>query len=470
MRRYLNMNMKYDFLKVGCIAIMYLGLFCSSCNSDSFEIGGYLVNPRMTFGMVDTVTIRVSTLVAADSVVTNGGYDTNGTGFSGFYNDPQLGAIGGQTFIEFSRTTVGETERYARFDSVTLVLRPNGNYYGDTTKFAAFKISRIKNPIEKNEDGRLYSTSKVPVEPHFVDTAFKVKVADIKNNEFEIKLPKSFGEWLFQGILINDDPFNSANFLKTFPGLSVEAGTGSACVHGLNIQDTACMIRIYYHISTTERMNKIMDFKANPYNSFYHLSYAKKDYLQMGSKDDAVPSSLTNNMGYVTAGHAPMYALLEFPHLNELLWLGQMVKIQQATLYVRPIRHSFDTVPLPPRLNIFYYDPTSGRQLSEAIRPPSAGGGANAGSQNGNLPENYQYIKSPALPQYTFDVTDFIANQLGQVGFRKWALCLVIPSDTREKTIQRLVFGDQNYRYKNNEIMSRDNHIKLEITYVAYND
>jgi len=443
-----------------------LGVVLNSCNDDGFKGFGYLVNPRTTVGMIDTITIRVSNMIASDSVPTLG----KGTGLTGTYYDPQIGFMETKTYIEFSRTSDTESDRYARFDSVTLVLRPNGNYYGDTTQYAAFKVSRILEPIEKRDDGYLYSTSTVPVDNFSIlaDTSFRIKVKDIKNNALEVKLSDSFGEWLFQGIVRGDDEFKGSDFLKTFPGLSVSAGTGSACIHGLNIVDTACMVRIYYHLYTTDKQEKKIEFKANSYNSFYHLTVDRKESLRYTAKDDPVSSNLTDDKGVIMAG-LPMFVRLEFPHLNELPWLGQMVRIQKATLYVRPVQRSFDTIPLPPKLNLYYFNPRENRREGTGIKPPSMGNNPNAGPQDGNLPENYQNLQSPNFPQYSFDVTDFIANQIGKSGYEKWALSLLIPDGLRETSLQRLVFGNQNFWYKN-EMQSRDNRIKLEVVYVVYND
>ncbi len=446
--------------KIACTGLLFFGLLFSSCKNEEFNIGGYLVDPHTRIGMIDTVTIRVSNMIAADSVVTS----NKALGFSGIYTDPQIGTVQTQTYVEFSRTTDSESDRYAKFDSVTLVLRPNGNYYGDTVKYASFKISKLINKIEKRDDGYLYSTSRVPVGNQLADTALRVKVREQKN--FEITLPKSFGEWLFQGILRSEDAFNTDNYLKTFPGLSISAGTGSDCVHGLTLTDSTCMIRIYYHVSTTYKEEKTMNFKVNQSNSLYNLDNDRAKLPPYNTKSDPVPSSQTGHKGIVMAG-TPLYTRLEFPHLNELLSLGQIVKIQKATLYVRPVYHSYDTVPLPPKLNMYYFDPTSNTPLSSAIRPP--GSNTNSGAQTGNLPVNYQYIQRPDFPQYTFDITDFMSSQLGKVGYDKWALSLLISDDSRETTLQRLVFGDQKYWY-GNDSQSQDNRIKVEVTYVIYND
>ena len=363
--------------KIACTGMLFLGLWFGSCNNDDFSVGKYLLIPHTTAGMIDTVTIRVTNLVAADSVVTSG----KEIGFSGTYNDPQIGTFHAQTYIEFARTTDSEPDRYAKFDSVTLVLRSNGYYYGDTLAHAAFRVFGLVKPIEKRDDGYLYSTSTVPVGVQYVDTAFKVRVKDNlqykkiswdstddekkederlkKMCEIEIKLPRSFGERLFQGILRDDDAFKTENFLKTFPGLSIAAGMESACVHGLNLNgDSACMIRIYYHVSTAYKEGKTMNFKANPNSTFYRLWGEKEKLPVYNMKSNPVPSAQTGNRGIIMSGSSPMYARLEFPHLNDLLWLGhsKIVKIQKATLYVRHpsfIRHSAVT----PQFEHFLFRP-----------------------------------------------------------------------------------------------------------------
>ena len=459
MRR--NFKLMNCIWKIACTGMLFLGIFFGSCKNNSFDVGDYFIgDPFSMQGMIDTVTIKVSNLVVSDSVVTSG----KGTGFTGTYYDSHIGTIRTQTYIEFARTSDGESDRDARFDSVMLVLRPTGDYFGDTVRRAAFKVSKLLKPIHKRDDGNLYSTSTMPVGDQLIDTVQRIKVKDIKNNEFEVRLPNSFGRWLFQGILRDADDFKTEKFLKTFPGFSVDAGTGSNCVYGLNLQDSACMIRIYYHISSTYKEEKTMVFKTNVNNSFYHLTNDKAKLPPFNSKSEALSSRLTDNKGIIMSG-TPMYTRLEFPHLNELLGLGQIVKIKKATLLVRPIQRSYDTIPLPPKLNIYYFDPVSDTPLSSAIKPPSSSD-RDTGPQDGNLPKDYQNMQSPNFPQYSFDVTDFISSQLGKYGYNKWALSLIIPVESHETTLQRLVFGNQDYWVKN-ELKSRENRIVLEVIYVA---
>ena len=177
--------------KIACAGMIFFGMLFSSCNNGNFDVGDYLIGGPLTdIGMIDTVTIKVSTLVVSDSV----GTLNKGIGFTGTYCDPHTGTIRTQSYIEFSRTTDSESDRYARFDSVMLVLRPNGEYFGDTVKRAAFKVYRLEKPIERRDDNNLYSTSTMPVSGQLTDTTIRIKVKDIQNNEFEVRLPNSFGK------------------------------------------------------------------------------------------------------------------------------------------------------------------------------------------------------------------------------------------------------------------------------------
>ncbi len=450
--------------KIACTGLLFFGLLFSSCKNENFEIGGYLTDPRTSVVMIDTLTVVVSNLVSADSVVTSG----RSVGFAGSYYDPEIGRVQAESFVEFSRSSESESDKYAIFDSVMLVLRSDANYYGDTVVHSALKISKLAKPIYLQDDGYMYSTSSVPVGDLLVDTTFRLRVKN--KQEAEIKLPKSFGQWLFKGIVFNDDAFNSDNYLRTFPGLSIASGTGSNCVNGYMLQDSACMIRIYYHITTTEKTDKKMEFKANASKSFYSMNNDKSQLPKYNSKSDPVPSSQTGHKGIIMSG-TPMYARLEFPYLNNLLALFEIVNIKDAWLYVSPIRRTYDTIPLPPELNIYYFDPTSNTPLSSAIRPP--GSSTNTGAQNGSLPADYQYLQSPDFPQYKFNVTDFISSQLGKSGYNKWAISLLIPEGNQNgsplnNSLQRLVFGDQKYEYIGNA-PSADNQIELQVTYVVYN-
>ena len=204
-----------------------------------------------------------------------------------------------------------------------------------------------------------------------------------------------------------------------------------------------------------------MEFKPNPRRTFYRFDPEKlPDLEDLNSKTNPKPTSKTRNMGILMSG-TPMYTRIEFPHLNNLLYMGEIVMIKEATLFIRPVFNSYDTVPLPPVLNLFYYNPLNYYDKGSALSERSAHGQQ---PLTGNLPANYHLQR---YPHYSFNITDFISMQLGQWGSDIRDLVVAIPDEAT--TIQRLIFGDQHFSYPGN-VPDIENQVQLKIVYVIYND
>ena len=443
--------------------LLLSGLLFVSCNDEGFDIGKNLVDTRMRIFMTDTLTVKLSNL-AIDSVLTsNNGHNKN-IAFAGHYNDPEIGKLYAQSYIEFSRTVNSESNRYAYLDSVTLVFHPNGNYYGDTVKSASFKISLLEKEIEMGDNGYRYSTSSVPVGDLLTDATFRMRPTK-KDEEIEIRLPNDFGDMLFKGIRDNELYLDNDHFLETFPGLSISAGPNSSCIYGFGVNDTSCLIRIYYSVSTTTKEQRQMEFKSNAYKLFYGLTAERlPDLADIPSpKNDPKPSHETRNMGILMSG-TPIYTRIEFPYLNNFLHLAEIVSIMEATLFIRPVYRSYDTIPLPLRLNLFYHDPANNERKGTALTAGSSSGAAQ--TLTGNLPANYRYHQYPC---YTFNITDYISSQYDQWGYNKRDLNIAIPDDEEATTIQRLIFGNQQYKYPGN-IPEIESQVQLKIVYITHNN
>jgi hypothetical protein len=449
-------------MKLAGIGSFFVLFLLGSCSDKVSTMGDYLVSPNTRTVKIDTFSVNLSVL-AKDSVVSSG----KGVIYAGAYNDPLIGKSTARSFVEFNKTTGSESDEYPRFDSVTLVLHPTGSYYGDTLVLPSFKISELVKPIELDDDGVRYSTSSVPVGNVLANKEIKIKVG--AHQEVGIRLPDEFGKKLFSGIIDDKIEYNTDNYLKTFPGLAIEQSNATeACIYGFSANDTACVVRIHYHVTGgTDVIYKTMDFKANTskqFNQFQEILNVGSN-LPTTSKDDPVSTGKTNNMGFVMTGGIPLYTRLDFPSINELLIYGEIVLIEKARLIVRPVRHSYDVVPLPPQLYLYEHNPTNdwmGNALSVQVS-------SSVSYLNGNLAGKNQAVHEEYY--YDYDLTTFISSQLGAIGYDKIALRIDItsPVSTAADLFQRVVFGDQNFFYKS-EAQSKDNQIMLEITYSIYNE
>ena len=460
--------------RIVCVGLFFSGLLFNSCKSDDFRIGRNLVDPHVRIIRTDTITVRLSNF-AIDSMVTSGNRE-GWHGFAGYYDDPAIGKLSAQSYIEINRTQNSESNKYAYFDSVMLVFRPNGNYYGDSTQNASFKISRLKSCLKDEfemRDEKMYSTSFVPVGAPLTKTAevsFRMR-PNRKAEEIEIRLLDSFGDSLFRGIRDNLDYMRPdinpktqvSYYLETFPGISISTGSNSSCVYGFGVNDTSCLIRVYYSVSATIKEQKKMEFKPNPHRTFFCYESEKlPDLADIDSKKEPKPTSGTRNMGVLMSG-TPMYTRIQFPYLNNIFHMAEIVMIREATLFIKPVYNSYDTVPLPPKLNLYYYNPLNYYVKGSALSERS---GYGQQTLTGNLPANYRIQR---YPHYSFNITDFISDQLGKFGNNSIDLFVAIPNDSENSTIQRLLFGDQKFIHPGN-IPDFENQVQLRIDYITYND
>ncbi|MDR2040122.1 MAG: DUF4270 domain-containing protein [Bacteroidales bacterium] len=433
-------------------------LLCSCTNND-FDIGSTLFTPSTRTIKTDTFSLKLSVL-AKDSIITS----SQNVAYVGRYNDPYIGVSTASSFIEFSKFNPSgqypKPGEYDRFDSVTLVLTPTGNYYGDTIPHPSIKISELISKIEYDDENKaLYSTSSVPVGNMLVDKVYKINVANKK--EVEIRLPDAFGEKLFLGIRDDAIEMDPENYLETFPGLALEPGNNpGTSIYNYLVTDTACMVRIYYRRTGNNELEAdTMNFTANTSKHFYNYRTSLKNNLPDNSKDDPIPTSQTGNMGFVSS--APLlYTRIEFPSLNNLLPLGEIIVIESAKLIIRPVYNTYDTVPLPPQLFLYLHDPLNDSRNTTALQ--DAGGS----TMNGNLSGKNKFDRENYY--YDFDLSSFIYDQVGKDGYYKYALSLDVP-DVASSKFQRFIFGDQHFFYKNDG-QSKENQISLEITYSIYNE
>lgn len=120
-------------LAFSVIGLLIAALFVS-CYKKDIQFGNNLAESHTRLITVDTVTPVMSTWVL-DSFATSG---TNNL-FVGIYKDAYLGNTTASTYLQFSSPALSEDAatlipNHAVYDSLVMVMRPTGYYYGDTTK------------------------------------------------------------------------------------------------------------------------------------------------------------------------------------------------------------------------------------------------------------------------------------------------------------------------------------------------
>ena len=176
----------------------------------------------------------------------------------------------------------------------------------------------------------------------------------------------------------------------------------------------------------------------------------KAELLEAGypEKNVEIASSDLENRGFLFGGLG-WYATLSFPHLNNIMQLGERVVVESAYLKIHPEPGTWsESNELPDSLYLYIVDRNNvvtdavTDYLGEEVQR------ATFEEDNSIVGNNYYY----------FDVTEFMQEELGAFGQYKHSLRLVFDDETYTQTFRNLTICDQASRYP----------ISLQLTFQVY--
>lgn len=140
--------------------ILFLFAGLSACVDENADLGRTLVSSSFYNVYVDTCTVDIST-VLEDSIVTRGDSICQ----IGHYRDGTWGEVTAAYYAEYSTASFTPNENYSyTLDSLVLVMRHSGHYWGDTLTTPLIHIYRLAAPIELLDDEDLYNHTTLPTE------------------------------------------------------------------------------------------------------------------------------------------------------------------------------------------------------------------------------------------------------------------------------------------------------------------
>lgn len=439
-------------------------LLLTGCTSDGFFLGGKYLDSNIRTAIIDTCSMSIYTY-KQDSVKTK----AKDIGLIGKYVDLNniWGNIEAKTYLTYQCPSSLDLKYDVKFDSIVLVMKLNGIFIGDTLKNQTINVHKLKREVDA--DTTFYNTASIPYFPETLgtrtfrprpNTTYKQHVYPFYEyvNRFTVRLDDSFGAELLNKITEKSDELeNGDSFRKYFPGLAVTAGDDNTAIFGFNVQsyysatsgsspaDSLFSMRIYFHHTTYKKIEESVTINVGTNRYFYSLEYNRDGSVFDGLKGDPrdkkdtveyLPTSATGNIGMIQA-LTSTYVKIEFPYLNNLLQLGDFCSIVNATLLLYPVEGSFsETNPLPQSLVMYVYN-----KYDAPVGAVTTNSGQSL--QTGSLKEDEMYKDKT---YYTYDVTDFLNNQLGAVGINKEVLKLTLPDDSINKSLNTLSFGDKNFQ------------------------
>jgi len=427
-----------------------------SCGTDTdageFVVGSDYLALNNKVILVDTLTVEMST-INLDSLITS----SQNRILIGNYDDPLFGKVKSDSYFQLSTTTYAlnnsgsdtEAVKYV-FDSISMILKYDNYYFGDTTKVQTFDIHRLIQKVKPNtEDNNFYNNSKLNYSPESLGT-ISFKPRPIEKDSINIKMSSAFGAELFQK-LKKREVTDFDTFTEYLKGLVlVPSSSNSSSVIGFSA--TTSKVRLYYskYQADTEETPYIVDFSIlDKTKQFNAISSDKTGTLlqNLSVPSSKLSSSLTEQQGFIQSGTG-VSCRIDFPNIKQFKHISDNGAIVAAELILKPVNNTYSSkYPLADSLSVYVADNLnriSGTLLNSESK--SVYGILNKKTDEFN--ENIAY---------TIPIGGFLQKEMLKQSDSRSSLILTLPA--LSKAVNRVVLGDQKHL---------NNKIQLKIYYISY--
>lgn len=427
-----------------------------SCGTDTdageFVVGSDYLALSNKVVMIDTVTVEMST-INFDSLVTS----SQSRILIGNYDDPIFGKVKSNSYFQLSGSSYAlnnsgsDTEAVNFvFDSISMILKYDNYYYGDTTQVQKFDIHRLTQKVKPNtDDDSFYNNSTLTYSDESLGT-ISYKPRPTEKDSINIRMNDALGAALFQKIKSREIT-NFDSFTEYLKGLVLVPSTSnSSSVIGFSTSTSK--VRLYYskYQADTEDESYYLDFTVlNTDKQFNSISLDKTGTLiqNLPISSSKLSSTATNKQGFIQSGTG-VACRIDFPNIKKLKYISDNGAIVDAKLILKPINNSYsDKYPLADSLKVYVGDNLN--RISGSLQ--SSSGAAVFGILNKKSDEFNENVG------YTIPLGNFLQKEMLRSADSRSSLILTLPGIS--KSVNRLVLGDQKHQ---------DNKIQLKIYYLSY--
>ncbi|MBA4053802.1 MAG: hypothetical protein C0490_03745 [Marivirga sp.] len=436
--------MRLRFYFLGIVLVLFVG----ACNNEPSGLGvAYSVFDK-SYGvvLVDTITVDVST-VLLDSIPTSG----TGTLLIGGYQDSKLGTTQSEGYIQVGIGESWEPASNAVFDSLVLVARYSGYYYGDTTVAQTFEARRVTQTFKTYSlpqfwvderqysalftEGSLYNSSSIRYDLSPLGSK-TIRVRPGSPDSLSIRLDDNLGrEWLQLAQSKSLSITNQEKFLEYFKGFAISAASAQpSCMIGFTTSDIK--VRLYYKQYSNEALKQ--QYHEFPFGSdLFNYSKITTDrsgtVLEGLSQDNNVLSTRdTGDEAFIQSGTG-VVTKVTFPHINKMIDLEDLLMVNQAQLVISPIKKTFSKdYPLPVSLTLFETN-KSNLPLTRAYADYSVDT-----YQSAYISFDTEFDTSTG---YIFTITQYVQKLLTTEGNLDKGFLIMPPPDEINQTVNKAYLG-----------------------------
>ena len=390
-----------------CILVFLLIVLFTSCNTDvgNFKIGEDLIETKSRIVMIDTFSVKLSTVIR-DSIPTS----NTTLALIGKYNNEITGSTEIRHYLNFDLSeTSGSLTKNDIFDSITVKLNYDSYYVGDTTQVQQLSMHRLTKQLKliTDPDGftSLYNTSSFNFEPEPVGTyVFSPRPS---KDSIEFRLDDALGLELINYILNdhNEDGANSTELKERLKGFVLMADPDSKAVIGYTSSSASIQLILYTHVPGWDKEENTYKFAlASDGTNFNQVITDRSgtNFTGLTGQREKVSSVQANNLSYLQ-GTAGVTTRIDFPTLNEIFTYGDRVMIR-AELVLRPSLKN-DMRNLPGTLHFYRTDRIN--SFGSALTTTSSSG-SSVNVSTTLVPDNIYFEDS----YYIVDITTFLQNEL----------------------------------------------------------
>jgi Domain of unknown function (DUF4270) len=438
------------------ILMLFFAATMISCGTDAdageFVVGSDYLAVNNKVILIDTLTVDMST-INFDSLVTS----NQSRILIGNYEDPIYGKIKSNSYFQLASASYAlnnsgsdtEVTNFV-FDSISMILKYDNYYYGDTTKVQTFDIHRLTQRVKPNtDDNNFYNNSTLSYSDESLGT-ISYKPRPVEKDSINIKMSDAFGAALFQKLkkreITDFDSFNE--YLKGL--VLVPSTSNSSSVIGFHVATSK--VRLYYskYQADTEEVPYIIDFTIlDATKQFNSITSDKTGTIiqNLPASTSKLSSSLTNRQGFIQSG-AGVACRIDFPTIKQLKYISANGAIVDAQLILKPVNNTYsEKYPLSDSLKIYVADNLN--RLSGSL--VNSAETAVFGMLNKKSDEFNENIG------YTIPIGAFLQKEMLKQSDSRSSLILTLPGIS--KTVNRIVLGDQKHL---------NNKIQIKIYYISY--
>lgn len=436
------------------ILLFVLTLFSCGTDTDTgeFTVGSDYLALSNKVILIDTLTVDMST-INFDSLATS----NRSRILVGNYDDPIFGKVKSDSYFQLSATayalsSVGsdtESVNYV-FDSISLILKYDRYFYGDTTKVQTFNIHRLTQKVKPNaDDDNFYNNSTLSYDSQSLGS-ISFLPRPVQKDSVNVKMSSEFGDALFQKIKKREiTDFDS--FTEYLKGLVLVPETSNSS-SAIGFSVTASKLRMYYskYQADTDENSNIIDFQIlDATKQFNSISSDKTGTIlqSLANSTGKLSSALTNNQGFIQSGTG-VACRVDFPNIKQFKNIAANGAIVDAELILKPVNNSYsEKYPLADSLTVYVGDNLN--RISTML--VNSAGTTVYGKLNKKTDEFNENVG------YSISIGAFLQKEmLKQSDFRS-SLILTLPGIAQ--SVNRIVLGNQKHL---------NNKIQLKIYYISY--